>query len=61
MFAQNTPSSGASVNIETLDIQHEVRGDMNYWNNNKGPSDLANTVCVYKILGKIYRVSQYLR
>ena len=60
MFAQNTSSSGASVYIETLDVQHEVRGDMNYWNNNKGPSDLANTVCVYKIDGKIYRVSQYI-
>ena len=48
-FAENTSANGAYAYIDTRNISHGVFADMNFWNNNKLDSDLANPVCVYKI------------
>ena len=49
MYAEDTSAAGAYAYIDTRDLTEGIIADMNRWNNNKGNSDLANAICVYKI------------
>ena len=58
MFAENTPSTGDYAYIDNRNEASGIYEDMNYWNNIKNESDMANAICVFKIPSKFspYRI-----
>ena len=47
--AENTSAAGSYAYIDTRNLSQGLVSDVNFWNNNKSDSDLANAICVFKI------------
>ena len=48
--AENKSAAGSFAYIDTRNLSWGVEFfDVNFWNNNKSDSDLANAICVFKI------------
>ena len=47
--AENTSAAGSYAYIDRRNLSQGQFADVNFWNNNKSDSDLANAVCLFKI------------
>ena len=59
MYAENTASGERYAYIDNRNVPSGIYKDMNYWNNNKSKSDMANAICVFKIPSKFYFILSF--
>ena len=59
--AENKNAAGSYAYIDKRNLSQGQFVDVNFWNNNKSGSDLANAICIFKIprkfLNKIYKTT----